>query len=158
MLDTLPSLPHAHLPKFLLILTPLMTSHPELFQPHLQVLFSFLPALIIPSANSGLTPIVARPFQGTQSFTCPPTPNGGPPDDDKLDEEAEEVHKAALEFMISLSKAKPAMVHHVDRWVSTIVCGCLGGLGELRDNELSTWLDADAHHFLILNSHTPSYP
>lgn len=143
MLDTLPSLPHAHLPKFLITLTPLTTSHPQLFQPHLQVLLSFLPALIIPSADSGPTPTVARPFPGTQSFTFPPTPNGGPPDDDELDEEAEEVRKAALEFMISLSEAKPAMVRRVDGWVSAIVRGCLGGMGELRDDELSTWLDAD---------------
>ena len=86
---------------------------------------------------------MARPFPGTQSFTFPPTPNGGPPDDDELDEEAEEVRKAALEFMISLSEAKSAMVRRVDGWVSAIVRGCLGGMGELRDDELSTWLDAD---------------
>lgn len=143
MLDTLPSLPNAHLPKFLITITPLTTSHPQLFQPHLQVLLSFLPALIIPSADSGPTPTVARPFPGTQSFTFPPTSNGGPPDDDELDEEAEEVRKAALEFMISLSEAKPAMVRRVDGWVSAMVRGCLGGMGELRDDELSTWLDAD---------------
>jgi len=143
MLDTLPSLPHAHLPKFLITLTPLTTSHPQLFAPHLQVLLSFLPALIIPSADSGPTPTVARPFPGTQSFTFPPTPNGDPPDDDELDEEAEEVRKAALEFMISLSEARPAMVRRVDGWVSAMVRGCLGGMGELRDDELSTWLDAD---------------
>jgi hypothetical protein len=86
---------------------------------------------------------VARPFPGAQSFTFPPTPNGGPPDDDELDEEAEEVRKAALEFMISLSEAKPTMVRRVDGWVSAMVRGCLGGMGELRDDELSTWLDAD---------------
>jgi hypothetical protein len=143
MLDTLPSLPHAHLPKFLITLTPLTTSHPQLFAPHLQVLLSFLPALIIPSADSGPTPTVARPFPGTQSFTFPPTPNGDLPDDDELDEEAEEVRKAALEFMISLSEARPAMVRRVDGWVSAMVRGCLGGMGELRDDELSTWLDAD---------------
>jgi hypothetical protein len=143
MLDTLPSLPHAHLPKFLITLTPLTTSHPQLFAPHLQVLLSFLLALIIPSVDSGLTPTVARPFPGTQSFTFPPTPNGDPPDDDELDEEAEEVRKAALEFMISLSEARPAMVRRVDGWVSAMVRDCLGGMGELRDDELSTWLDAD---------------
>lgn len=143
MLDTLPSLPHAHLPKFLITLTPLTSSHPQLFAPHLHVLLSFLPALIIPSADSGPTPTVARPYPGTQSFTFPPTQNGGPPDDEELDEEAEEVRKAALEFMISLSEAKPAMVRRIDGWVSAIVRGCLGGMGELRDDELSTWLDAD---------------
>jgi hypothetical protein len=146
MLDTLPSLSHAHLPRFLITLTPLTSSHPQLFAPHLHVLLSFLPALIIPSADLGPMPTVARPFPGTQSFTFPPTPNGGPPDDDELDEEAEEVRKAALEFMISLSEAKPAMVRRVDGWVSA-VCGCLGGMGELRDDELSTWLDADICSF-----------
>ena len=155
MLDTLPSLPHAHLPKFLITLTPLTTSHPQLFQPHLQVLLSFLPALIIPSADSGPTPTVARPFPGTQSFTFPPTPNGGLPDDDELDEEAEEVRKAALEFMISLSEAKPAMVRRVDGWVSAIVRGCLGGMGELRDDELSTWLDADVRGYSIPQTYIP---
>ena len=143
MLDTLPSLSHAHLPKFLIILTPLTTSHPQLFSPHLHALLSFLPALIIPSADSGPTPTVARPFPGTQSFTFPPTQNGGPVDDEELDEEAEEVRKAALEFMISLSEAKPAMVRRTDGWVSAIVRGCLGGMGELRDDELASWLDAD---------------
>jgi importin-5 len=153
MLDTLPSLPHAHLPKFLITLTPLTSSHPQLFAPHLQVLLSFLPALIIPSADSGPTPTVARPYPGTQSFTFPPTQNGAPPDDEELDEEAEEVRKAALEFMISLSEAKPAMVRRVDGWVSAMVRGCLGGMGELRDDELSTWLDADVRGpFSILAS------
>jgi len=97
---------------------------------------------------------VARPFPGTQSFTFPPTSNGGPPDDDELDEEAEEVRKAALEFMISLSEAKPAMVRRVDGWVSAIVRGCLGGMGELRDDELSTWLDADVRASFIPRSYT----
>ena len=57
---------------------------------------------------------VARPFPGTQSFTFPPTPNGGPVDDEELDEEAEKVRKAALEIMISLSEAKPAMFRRTD--------------------------------------------
>ena len=148
MLDTLPSLSHAHLPRFLITLTPLTSSHPQLFSPHLHVLLSFLPALIIPSADSGPTPTVARPFPGTQSFTFPPTPNGLTQDDDELDEEAEEVRKAALEFMISLSEAKPSMVRRVDGWVSAIVRGCLGGMGELRDDELSTWLDADVRDLI----------
>jgi hypothetical protein len=69
-------------------------------------------------------------------------------DDDELDEEAEEVRKAALEFMISLSEAKPSMVRRVDGWVSAIVRGCLGGMGELRDDELSTWLDADVRDLI----------
>ncbi|KAI0264225.1 ARM repeat-containing protein [Gloeopeniophorella convolvens] len=142
MLDTLPSLSHAHLPRFLNTLTPLTSTHPQLFAPHLPALLSFLPALILPSADPGPTPTVARPFPGTQSFTFPPAPNGGA-DADELDEEAEEVRKAALEFMISLSEAKPALVRRVDGWVAAIVRGCLGGMGELRDDELGAWLEAD---------------
>ena len=143
MLDTLPSLSHAHLPKFLIILTPLMTSHLQLFALHLHTLHSFLPALIILSADSGPTPMVTRPFPGTQSFTFPLTPNGGPVDNEELDEEAKEVCKATLEFMISLSKAKPTMVHHTNGWVSTIMHGCLGRMGELQDDKLALWLDAN---------------
>ena len=143
MLDTLPLLSHAHLPKFLIILTPLTMSHPQLFALHLHALLSFLPVLIIPSADSGPTPTVARPFPGMQSFTFPPTPNGGPVNNEELDEEAEEVRKAVLKFMISLSKAKPAMVRRTDGWVSAIVRGCLGRMGELQDDELASWLDAD---------------
>ena len=89
MLDTLPSLSHAHLLKFLIILTPLTTSHLQLFALHLHALFSFLPTLIIPSADSGPMPMVLRPFPGTQTFTFPPMPNGGPVNDEELDEEAE---------------------------------------------------------------------
>ena len=95
-------------------------------------------------------PTVARPFPGTQSSTFPPTPIGGPADDEELDEEAEEVRKAVLEFMISLSEAKPAMVRRTNSWVSTIVRGCLGGMGELWDDELALWLDADVRVLKLL--------
>ena len=91
---TLPSLSHAHLPKFLIVLTPLTTSHLPLFALHLHALLS-LPALTIPSADSGPTPTFVRPFPGMQSFSFPPTSNGGPVDDEVLDEEAKEVRKAA---------------------------------------------------------------
>lgn len=94
---------------------------------------------------------MARPFPGTQGFTFLPTLDGGPPDDDELDEEAKEVCKAVLEFMIGLRKATPAMVRCVYGWVtgSAIVCGCVGGMGELRDNELSIWFDADVRGSFI---------
>ena len=45
--------------------------------------------------------------------------------------------------MTSLREAEPAMVCRTNGWVSAIVRGCLGGMGELRDNELASWLDAD---------------
>ena len=56
--------------------------------------------------------------------------------------------------MISLSEAKPAMVRRTDGWVSAIVRGCLGGMGELRDDELASWLDADVR---VLNSYKTEY-
>lgn len=147
MLDTLPALPHSQLPRFLNTLTPLTTSSPQLFASHLPALLRFLPALILPSADPGPTPTVARPFPSPQSaFTFPPVVGNGKEkehDADDLDEEAEEVRKAALEFMISLSEAKPGMVRRVEGWVTAVVRGCLGGMGELREDELEVWLEAD---------------
>ena len=60
-----------------------------------------------------------------------------------MDEEREDVRKAALEFMISLSEAKPAMVRKIDGWTAAIVRGCLEGMGELGDDNLDVWLEAD---------------
>lgn len=60
-----------------------------------------------------------------------------------MDEEKDEVRKAALEFMISLSEAKPSMVKQVDGWTAAVVRGCLEGMGELRDDDLGVWLEAD---------------
>ena len=60
-----------------------------------------------------------------------------------MDEEREDVRKAALEFMISLSESKPAMVRKVDGWTAAIVRGCLEGMGELGDDNLDVWLEAD---------------
>ena len=40
-------------------------------------------------------------------------------------------------------EAKSAMVHHVYGWVSVIARGGVGRMGELRDDELGTWFDAD---------------
>lgn len=156
MLDTLPSLPQANLPGFLLTLTPLCTSHPSIFAPHLPSLLSFLPALILPSADPGPTPTVARPFPsasqggGGGSFTFPPEPlpegedgKVGGDGDAEQDAEKDEVRKAALEFMISLSEAKPGMVKRFNGWVPAIVRGCLEGMGELREDDLDVWLEAD---------------
>lgn len=146
MLDTLPSLPPFHFPKFISTLTPLASTNPTLFQPHLRPLLQFLPALILPSSDPGPTPTVAKPFPTTQSFTFPPEPtssssNNG--EDAGIDEEKEEVRKAALEFMVSLSEAKPRMVKKVEGWTAAIVRSCLEGMGELGDESLDTWLEAD---------------
>ena len=67
-------------------------------------------------------------------------------DDDEDDrDEREEIRKAALEFMVSLSEAKPNMVRRIDGWVGALVRCCLDGMGELDDSpeELNSWLNAD---------------
>lgn len=149
MLNTLPSVPHSHLPAFLSTLTPLASNHPVLFQQHLPALLRFLPALILPTVDAGPTPTVARPNPGGSgsSFTFPPvltTGNGkGKAPEAEADEEEEEVRKAALEFMLSLSEAKPSMVKRVDGWATVVVRGCLEGMGELPENDTDIWLEAD---------------
>ena len=65
-------------------------------------------------------------------------------------EEEEETRKAALEFMVSLTEAKPAMARRMDGWVAVIVRACLEGMGELNEDqdELVQWLEADVSVFL----------
>jgi importin-5 len=93
-----------------LTLTLLVTTNPTLFQPHLWPLLGFLPALIFPSTNPGLTPTVVKPFTTSGSFTFPLAAGGSQVGDDTdkdwmvMDEEIEDIRKAALEFMISLSE------------------------------------------------------
>ncbi|KAH7883434.1 ARM repeat-containing protein [Phlebopus sp. FC_14] len=148
MLDTLPSLPNVHLKTFLSSLTPLCSSHPALFAPHMIALLSFLRALIMPTADSGPTPTVAKPFphSGT-SFAFPPGQDHQASDDSDAeaaeDDEKEQVRRAALEFMVSLSEAKPSMVKRTDGWTLAIVRACLEGMGELPEDGLEVWLDAD---------------
>jgi hypothetical protein len=48
----------------------------------------------------------------------------------------DDVRKATLEFMISLTEAKPPMVRKVDGWTVAIVRGCLEGMGEFPDDNL----------------------
>ncbi|GBE80930.1 Importin subunit beta-3 [Sparassis crispa] len=154
MLNTLPTIPHSHLPAFLFVLTPLASSHPGLFQIHLPALLSFLPALIVPTVDAGPTPTVARPnpAAGGSSFVFPPPVQSGngkgkapaTADDHGADDDQEqEVRKAALEFMLSLSEARPAMVKRVPGWVDVIVRGCLEGMGEIPEDETDIWLEAD---------------
>ncbi|KZT64897.1 ARM repeat-containing protein [Daedalea quercina L-15889] len=151
MLNTLPSLPHKHLPAFLATLTPLASSNPPLFGPHLRDLLSFLPPLIVPPVDAGPTPTVARPNPGAgSSFVFPPPGTNGSangkgkaPEERDVDEEEDEVRKAALEFMISLSEARPPMVKRVDGWTAVIVRGCLEGMGEIPEDETDVWLEAD---------------
>jgi hypothetical protein len=169
MLSTLPNLQNSpsNLAKFLSSLTPLCTSAPTLFAPHLTALLAFLPGLILPAADCGPTPTVAKPFPSPpkRSFSFPPTPSsptlrsGGSPED-VAETEKEEVRRAALEFMISLSEAKPSMVRKVPGWVGATVRGCLEGMGEFEDEtqSLQLWLEADVGRLFLTNldhsSHT----
>ena len=148
MLNTLPYLPHARLPSFLTALTPLATTDAYLFDHHLPALLKFLPGLILPSADAGPTPTVARPNPDTPTFTFPP-PSATPDVKGKAaarnvdDEEADEVRKSALEFMVTLSESKPNMVRQVNGWVAAVVRGCLEGMGELLEEDTDIWLEAD---------------
>ncbi|KAI0919362.1 hypothetical protein AcV7_006120 [Taiwanofungus camphoratus] len=151
MLNTLPALPHVHLPAFLGTLTPLAGSAPGLFALHLPALLTFLPALLVPTVDAGPTPTVARPNPGAGSFTFPPPPpsqGGGGQGAGKgkaveEDDEEEQVRRAALEFMITLSEARPAMVKRVDGWTGAVVRGCLEGMGEIPEDETDVWFEAD---------------
>lgn len=139
-------------------LTPLASSHPNLFAPHLQNLLKFLPGLILPSGDPGPTPTVARPNPGGgSSFVFPPPgaedKGKGVDKDDEHDgdEEEQEVRKAALEFMVSLSEAKPNMVRRVDGWAAAIVRGCLEGMSEIPEDETEIWLEADVSSAVTLD-------
>lgn len=148
ILNTLPSLPHAQLPKFLTTLTPLCTSHPSVFAPHLPALLGFLPTLILPSVDPGPTPTISKPFPGHEArFSFPPSISSDPEGKvvEERDEEVEEVRKAALEFMVSLSEAKPAMVKRTEGWIPAIVKGCLEGMGELQEDSTEVWLESDVN-------------
>ncbi|PCH35440.1 ARM repeat-containing protein [Wolfiporia cocos MD-104 SS10] len=138
MLNTLPALPQARLPDFLAALTPLASAAPALFEPHLRVLLAFLPALIMPPVDAGPTPTVARPNPGAGASTF-----GKAPEEREADDEQDEVRKAALEFMVSLSEARPPMVRRVDGWTAVVVRGCLEGMAEIPEDETEIWLEAD---------------
>lgn len=159
-LSTLPNAPHSHLTRFLNALTPLASSHPSLFAPHLQDLLRFLPALIFNKKeyDAGPTPTVSRPFpsgsssQGQGAFQFPPVQATEEDEDegegDEEEDELTQIRLAALELMVSLSEAKPGMVRRVDGWVASLVRACLEGMGELVDTEaeLDAWVDAEVSH------------
>ncbi|KAG2014934.1 RAN binding protein-like protein [Coprinopsis cinerea AmutBmut pab1-1] len=153
-----------HLSTFLTALTPLCSTHAALFGPHLPALLSFLPSLILPAVDSGPTPTVSRPFPsgngragnngGGGAFVFPPATSGdgdgdgeedgGEGGNDEEEDERAGLRLAALEFMVSLSEAKPSMVRKTEGWVDVIVRACLEGMGEFdEDEELSVWLQED---------------
>ncbi|KAI0349047.1 ARM repeat-containing protein, partial [Trametes cingulata] len=114
MLNTLPALPRARLPPFLAVLTELAAAHPLLFRAHIPALLAFLPALLLPAVDAGPTPTVARPNPAGFAFP-PPGANGGgggkaegEGEDGAVSGEEDEVRKGALEFMTTLSEAKPS--------------------------------------------------
>ncbi|KAF9472591.1 ARM repeat-containing protein [Pholiota conissans] len=158
-----------YLSTFLGTLTPLCATHPILFAPHLTTLLSFLPGLILPPVDCGPTPTVSRPFPssvrgggGGGAFMFPP-PGGasandagaenGDGEDETHDVDADEerderstLRLSALEFMISLSEARPNMVRKVPGWTEVVVRACLEGMGELDEDEtlgLEGWLNED---------------
>ncbi|RDB16214.1 Importin subunit beta-3 [Hypsizygus marmoreus] len=187
MLETLPTLAHSlsqpfshtagqttsnyhHLSIFFSVLTPLCTSHPTLFAPHLPALLQFLPALILPAIDCGPTPTMGRPFPTRGGSTSSSSARQGafvfPPDSPGSStspvpsphEEGEELslseeedlkqtlRLSALEFMISLSEARPAMVRKQQGWVEVIVRSCLEAMGEFDEDAeggLEGWLSED---------------
>ena len=146
-----------YLSTFLSTLTPLASSHPILFSPHLQSLLRFLPTLILPPVDCGRTPTVNRPFPtgtgGGGAFQFPP-PSGGAgdeddderPDEDDERDERSTLRLSALEFMISLTEARPNMVRKLPGWTEVVVRACLEGMGEFDEDEtqgLDAWLRED---------------
>ena len=161
--DSAPRTSNYHyLSTFLSALTPLCTSHPNLFAPHLVSLLTFLPALILPPVDCGPTPTLGRPFPGNGgisngrqgAFVFPPpessqstsSPSSAGPsnsnqnsiEENEKDDERDErstLRLSALEFMISLSEAGPNMVRKVPGWTDIIVRACLEGMGEFDEDE-----------------------
>ena len=68
----------------------------------------------------------------------------GNAEDDEEEDEKRALRLAALEFMVSLSEAKPSMAKKVTNWVEIIVRACLEGMGEFDEDEsLESWLQED---------------
>ena len=162
--------PTVTLSTFLTSLTPLATTHPSLFGPHLPALVSFLPGLILPPVlDEGVTPtpLKSNPTRPARSFTFPPVTSAAqgvaagrhglnlntsfsgtqPPCGNDDDESARELRLTSLEFMLSLSEAKPSMAKRVEGWVSVMVRACLEGMGGFDEDENQTelreWLAED---------------
>ncbi|KNZ79775.1 Importin subunit beta-3 [Termitomyces sp. J132] len=147
-----------HLSVFLSILTPLCATHPALFLPHLNGLMHLLSPLILPIVDCGPTPTIRRPFPpragsspfpptaGTTptTFTFPPGPAATDIDDTEEHDLRQTLRLSALEFMLTLSEARPGMVRRVQGWVDVVVKACLEGMGELdEDGEGAGWESDD---------------
>lgn len=131
---------------FLSDLTPLCTTHPILFAPHLQNLLSFLPSIVLPSVDCGPTPTVGKPFPAVahqDAFTLPPPTIVMQGQNDGNDERST-LRLSALEFMVSLTEARPNMVRKLTGWTEIIVRACLEGMGEFEEEDnLDDWLRED---------------
>jgi hypothetical protein len=143
-----------YLSTFLSDLTPLCTTHPTLFAPHLQNLLSFLPPIILPSVDCGPTPTVGRPFPNAGSrqgsFIFPPPASTPLQDANDERDERSTLRLSALEFMISLSEARPNIVKKVSGWTEIIVRACLEGMGEFEDDDsLDAWLKGDVSEHIL---------
>jgi len=58
---------------------------------------------------------------------------------------------AAVEFMVSLSEARPAMVRNNVTWVNIVVTACLDGMSEFDDDQdINVWLNDDVSLFCLL--------
>jgi hypothetical protein len=191
-LRLLTSLPLVELPRFVNILTGLATGHPVLFGPHLSDLLSFFSPLILPTPTDPTTARPSNEIEtptagGTGAFTFPPvaakqasnghtfphrrTPSsssqsqsGSEDDDDepRISEEKDEARKATLEFMVSLSEARPGMIRRGGgggargaelglAWIRAIVRGCLEGMAEI-GGKLRIWETAEVRDWLKLMS------
>ena len=130
ILDTLPSLSHAHLPKFLITLESFLlrlhTRNYSLSFRHTSAIQARRRRWRAPSRGRR-----ASPFHPRRTGPCRRRRAG---------RRGGGCAQGRARVQISLSEAKPAVVRCADGRVSTIVCGCLDGMGELRDDELGSWL------------------
>lgn len=146
---------YRYLSTFLSDLTPLCTTHPILFAPHLQNLLSFLPPIILPSVDCGPTPTVGRPFPNAGNrqgeFIFPPPVSTPLQDASDETDERSALRLSALEFMISLTEARPNMIKKVSGWTEITVRACLEGMGEFdEDDSLDAWLREDVSKQIAL--------
>jgi hypothetical protein len=105
--------------------------------------------------DPGPTPTISKPFPipNEGGFSFPPSMSSDQKGKvvEERDEEMEEVRKAALEFMVSLSEAKPAMVKRVDGWIPAVVKGCLEGMSDLDEDSTEVWLESEVGTVFIFH-------
>jgi len=127
-------------------LMPLCSSHPSLFAPYIHSILGLFPPLILLHLDPGPTPTLTRPYPS--SFDFPPATHQ-PQIDADVDAMSSMRH-AAVEFMISLSEARPAMVRNNVAWVTIIVNACLDGMSEFDDDQdINVWLKDDVSNFFV---------